>query len=418
MFGIGSPVFYFLFVVALLGICGLLAHNVKPDPKKLNVPLESLRGLLAANVLASHAVVSFYCFRTGAWAESPSRFYNYLGTESVQMFFLMSAFLFWSKCLSPKGLGGYGSFLVKRYRRLAPAYYVSVLLILLIVLARTHFRLAVSPLPFLGKLMLWFLFVPTATMNGLPTPEINASVTWTLCFEIIFYLFLPLLFRMFKGYRIVAGMSAVMIIYGVLALRGISTTSDPHKTNMVWLAVLFLELFFGFGFGLGMLLAFVFHKCPSTWLAVLRQRRWTPIPLLCLAAPMLLHVKLYDAPQYLCVIVFFAFVAAGNDLFGLLSWRGIFLLGTVSYSFYLIHGIVLYVMSHSLDHWVRIVALSPWRYWSFISVVAIVTACLAKILHRNIELRFMSPRSVIAQAGKAVDEPFGLPTSTELVSPQ
>jgi peptidoglycan/LPS O-acetylase OafA/YrhL len=414
MIGIDFPAFYLLFIIALVSVSGLLARDVKPDPRKLNVPLESLRGLLAANVLICHALVSFYSFQTGKWEPPPSRFYSYLGTESVEMFFFMSAFLFWSKCLSPKGLGGYGSFLVKRYRRLAPAYYVSVSLILLIVLARTHFRLAVSPLVFLSQLLRWLIFIPTPTMNGLPdVPHINASVTWTLCLEIVFYLFLPLLFRIFKGYRIVVGLGAVMAIYGVLALRGVSMTSDPHKTSIASLVVLFLDLLFGLGFGLGMLLAFVFHKCPSKWLAVLRQRRWTPVALLCLAAPMLLHVKLYDAPQFLCVIVFFAFVAAGNDLFGLLSWRGVFLLGTVSYSFYLTHGIVLYLMSHGLDLWVRIVSLSPWRYWSFICVVAAVTVSLSKILHRNVELRFMSqPSPSLTRKGLPANH------STELATPQ
>jgi peptidoglycan/LPS O-acetylase OafA/YrhL len=417
MIDIGSPVFYLLFILVLLGLSGLLARNVKPDPKQLNVPLESLRGLLAATILACHALVSFYCFRTGQWAQAPSRFYNYMGTESVEMFFFMSAFLFWSKCLSPKGLGGYGSFLLKRFRRLAPAYYVSVVVLLLIVLVRTHFHLAVSLRVFLGQAVLWFLFIPIPTTNGLPVTSINAYVTWTLCLEVIFYLSLPLLFRIFKGYRIVAGMGAVMTVYGFLALRGISTTSDFHKTSVVSLIVLFLDLFFGFGFGLGMLLAFVFHKCPPEWLAVLRQRRWTPVPLLCLAAPIFLPIKLYDAPQFLCVIVFFAFVAAGNDLFGLLSWRGVFLLGTVSYSFYLMHGIVLYLMSHALDHWMRIVSLRPWQYWSFICVVGAATVCLAKILHRNVELRFMSRRSALAQTGKASGEPIACPVAPALTPP-
>jgi peptidoglycan/LPS O-acetylase OafA/YrhL len=418
MIGIDSPVFYLLFLIVLLGVSGLLARDVRPDPKKLNVPLESLRGLLAANVLACHALVSLYCFRTGTWAQAPSRFFNYLGTESVEMFFFMSAFLFWSKCLSPRGLGGYGSFLVKRFRRLAPAYYVSVVVILLIVLGRTHFHLAVSPLAFLGQAALWFLFIPIPTTNGVAVTSINAYVTWTLCLEVIFYLFLPLLFRIFRGYRIVTGVGAALALYVFLALRGVTPTLDAHKTGVASLIVLFLDLFFGFGFGLGMLLAFVFHTCPAKWLAVLRQRRWTPIPLLCLAAPMLLHVRLYDAPQFLCVIVFFAFVAAGNDLFGLLSWRGVFLLGTVSYSFYLMHGIVLYLLSHGLDHWARIASLPPWWYWSFICVVAAVTVCVAKMLHRHVELRFMSQRSALAKAGETTGESFTNPVPTGLASTQ
>jgi peptidoglycan/LPS O-acetylase OafA/YrhL len=396
---ITSPAFYFVLIGLLIGIATLLSRGTRQDAKKLNVPLESLRGLLAVSVLSCHALVSYFSFKTGKWDPPPSAFYSYAGTESVEMFFFMSAFLFWSKCLANNGVGGYGSFLVKRLRRLAPAYYVSALLILLVVLVRTHFRILISPLMFLGQLLMWLVFIPTPTMNGLKdVPNINASVTWTLFLEILFYLMLPVLYRIFKGYRILIGVGAALAIYATLALRGVRMSSDPHTTSPVALGVLFLDLLFGFGFGLGLLLAFVFKTCPPEWLAVLRQRRWTPIALLCLAAPMLLKVKYYDAPQFLFVIVFFAFVAAGNDFFGFLSLRGVFLLGTVSYSFYLTHGIVLYVLSHGLNRWVPIVSLSPLQYWGLIGVVGIATTCLATLLYRNVEVRFMHQRSALAHA--------------------
>ena len=396
---ITSPAFYFVLIGLLIGVATLLSRGTRQDAKKLNVPLESLRGLLAVSVLSCHALVSYFSFKTGKWDPPPSAFFSYAGTESVEMFFFMSAFLFWSKCLANNGVGGYGSFLVKRLRRLAPAYYVSALLIVLVVLVRTHFRILISPLTFLGQLLMWLVFIPTPTMNGLKdVPNINASVTWTLFLEILFYLMLPVLYRIFKGYRILIGVGAALAIYAALALRGVRMSSDPHTTSPVALGVLFLDLLFGFGFGLGLLLAFVFKTCPPEWLAVLRQRRWTPIALLCLAAPMLLKVKYYDAPQFLFVIVFFAFVAAGNDFFGFLSLRGVFLLGTVSYSFYLTHGIVLYVLSHGLNHWVPIVSLSPVRYWGLIGVVGIATTCLATLLYHNVEVKFMHQRSALAHA--------------------
>lgn len=303
---ITSPVSYFVLIGLLIVVATLLSRGTRQDAKKLNVPLESLRGLLAVSVLSCHALVSYFSFKTGKWDPPPSDFYSYAGTESVEMFFFMSAFLFWSKCLANNGVGGYGSFLAKRLRRLAPAYYVSVLLIVLVVLVRTHFRILISPLMFLGQLLRWLVFIPTPTMNGLKdVPNINASVTWTLFLEILFYLMLPVLYRIFKGYRILIGVGAALAIYAALALRGVRMSSDPHTTSPVALGVLFLDLLFGFGFGLGLLLAFVFKTCPPEWLAVLRQRRWTPIALLCLAAPMLLKVKYYDAPQFLFAIVFF-----------------------------------------------------------------------------------------------------------------
>jgi peptidoglycan/LPS O-acetylase OafA/YrhL len=199
-----TPLPYFVLLACMIGVAAILARILRQEPGKLNVPLESLRGLLAASVLFSHAVVSYFYFQTGKWTVPSSRFYAYLGSAPVTLFFFLSGFLFWSKCLAGNGIGGYGSFLLARVRRLVPAYYVSVGVMLMIVLVNTHFKLAVPLAKLASELTLWLMFLPIPTVNGFQQAiNLNAGVVWTLLFEITFYLLLPLLFWIFKGYRIV-----------------------------------------------------------------------------------------------------------------------------------------------------------------------------------------------------------------------
>jgi peptidoglycan/LPS O-acetylase OafA/YrhL len=150
-----------------------------------------------------------------------------------------------------------------------------------------------------------------------------------------------------------------------------------------------LNSVFGFGFGIGMLVAFLYARCPKRWWRVLKQRRLTPISLFCLAAPVLFKVGTYSPAEFWLLGVVFVFVVAGNDFFGLLSSRGVFLLGTVSYSFYITHGIVLFVFSHLVNQWVPIRTLSPLQYWFLIGVMGVTAVCFSTLLYWTVERRFM-----------------------------
>ena len=132
---------------------------------------------------------------------------------------------------------------------------------------------------------------------------------------------------------------------------------------------------------------------------MLRQRRWSLIPILFLAGPILLRLPAHSFLQFVLLLVPFAFVVAGNDFFGLLSMRSTLLLGKSSYSFYVTHGIVLYGLSHLLNRETPVSLLSPLSYWTFISCCGTVAVCLSYFLYRNVELRFMKKGSLLRQAG-------------------
>jgi peptidoglycan/LPS O-acetylase OafA/YrhL len=404
-----TPWPYFILSACMISVAGVLARILRLNAGKLNIPLESLRGLLATSVLFHHAMVNYFYFQTGKWLMPPSRFYVFLGSAPVTLFFFLSGFLFWSKCIAHNGIGGYGTFLVARARRLVPAYYASVGIMLLIVFLNTHFKLAVPLKTFGGELARLLMFLPTPSVNGFQQAfYINAGVVWTLMCEIVFYLLLPLLFWLFKGYRVFIYIALASCIPWVLARHGVVFTVNPPPTTKVGpLIILVLDLFFGLGFGLGMVVAFLNTRCPQHWRQVLRQRRWTPIPLFFLAAPVLLKVDLYTPTEFFLLIVVFVFVVAGNDFLGLLSSPAVFLLGTVSYSFYITHGIVLFALSHLLNRWIQIRTLSPLQYWSLIGVVGVITVCFATLLYWTVERRFMKPSSALSRTFTAEQQEAG-----------
>ncbi len=394
---ITSPLPYFVLAPCLIVIAGVLAPFVSQNREKLHVPLESLRGILAMTVLFSHAEVNYFYFTKGVWTGPPSPFYAFLGPGPVILFFFLSGFLFWSKCLAHNGTGGYWRFLEGRVRRLIPAYYVSVAIVMFLVFVKMHFRLTVPLSSFLAELARWLIFVPTRSVNGFAHASlINASVVWTLMFEVIFYLLLPLLFLIFKGYRIFIYMALAGVVSWTLARHGVvAFTPALARGALLPFIVFAVNSVFGFGFGIGMLVAFLYARFPKRQWQVLQHRLLTPVPLFCLAAPVLFKFGSYSPAQFLLLSVVFVFVVAGNDFFGLLSSKAVFLLGTVSYSFYITHGIVLFTISHLFNRWVQIQTLSPLEYWSLIGVVGVIAVCFSTLLYWTIERRFMRHSSTL-----------------------
>ena len=97
----------------------------------------------------------------------------------------------------------------------------------------------------------------------------------------------------------------------------------------------------------------------------------------------------YSFAQY-CVtfIALLAFIY-GNTLLGLLRTRAMVFLGTISYSVYLIHGIVLFIVLHSANYFVKITTLNPWQFWTLILVSAILTVLVSAVTYRYIEHEFL-----------------------------
>src|SRR5260221_9228295 len=120
-----------------------------------------------------------------------------------------------------------------------------------------------------------------------------------------------------------------------------------------------------------------------------------PIPLAALVA-VLAGVggpEVYGAIPIALLFVLFIFVLDGNSLLGLLQTRAAKMLGTVSYSFYLLHCIVLFVFFRLADSWVPVGQMTPEQHWTVAIFAALAATAASAFTYRRIEYPFLAPRA-------------------------
>jgi hypothetical protein len=192
-------------LLALARLPLFTAADTPPSPRPDRVAtLDGLRGFLALAVFFHHAAIYHRFLRDGAWVLPPSRFYALLGPVGVSVFFMITGYLFWSQMIGSLGRPAWLRLYVGRAFRIGPLYLVAVASMLAFVLAGTGARLNVSPSQLAGEIGCWLAlgFVVGPDVNGYPaTSSVLAGVTWTLGYEWIFYLSLPVAALAARGRR-------------------------------------------------------------------------------------------------------------------------------------------------------------------------------------------------------------------------
>ena len=123
-----------IFCLVLAEIYLLLRLIKLPVTRDKYVSIDGLRGILAFSVFLHHSVIWYYFLRTDDWSHPPSRIYSHFGPSSVAMFFMITAFLFYSKLLDAKKRGmDWGKLYLGRLRRIMPLYIFVVLLVFIVV---------------------------------------------------------------------------------------------------------------------------------------------------------------------------------------------------------------------------------------------------------------------------------------------
>ena len=190
---------FFGCMILLIGLTStpmFAAADAPPNslPQRV-VTLDGLRGFLALAVFFHHSSI-YHGFLLGAlWQLPPSRPYALMGQMGVAFFFMITGYLFWSRLIDEQGQTNWMRLYVGRVFRIGPLYLAAIAAMLLFVAIRTglHLNLPVDQLaPQIGRwLELGFIVGPDVNLYG-NTALILAGVTWTLHYEWIFYLALPL----------------------------------------------------------------------------------------------------------------------------------------------------------------------------------------------------------------------------------
>jgi peptidoglycan/LPS O-acetylase OafA/YrhL len=351
--------------------------------------LDGLRGVLALSVFFTHSETHLQRFQTGAWSLVDSNFYSQLAVAPVAMFFLITGFLFWSKAL--KGtLGTWNGYLKKRALRLFPAYLLAVVLIFTVVAVQTHFEPHQSLLSFLGSVLsfLTFQLVPGPPPNGFSeTPLVYAAVFWSLRVEWMFYLSLLFLAYFARSIR-----KQVLLILIVVAAQFTLPIIQPriHVKGFSSLGIGTLEYFTFYlysYFSIGMIAAYLRSKWQASRLAKSSYAAIAALLVIaCLVAFLPPKAGLLEG-----VILGLPFLAIvyGNSFWGFLRLRPVVLLGEISYSIYILHGIVLYVSYSLLARWVRVNEFTSLYFWGFTALTGSAVIALAAFSYRFFEAPFI-----------------------------
>ncbi|NMG07232.1 acyltransferase [Brasilonema sp. UFV-L1] len=288
--------------------------------------LDALRGIAALWVVLFHAILDG---RLALLTSSlPHWFVTVVfdgGSLGVPIFFVLSGFVIAHSLREAKiNLDYFGRFSLRRFARLTPPYYFSIVITLLFALLSSQIKgEAFAP----GKepLSLQRLFAHLFYLQDIfRVPHIN-EVFWTLCIELQFYLVFCALLGLAQwlnsSWNLRYARAVVFVPATVLAtLFPIGVFEDNGRPFF------FLPLWYGFLLGV-----FAYWS----W-----RDKLKPIFFYFYSALLLTSVVLnYTLFVIGCVItaILLLEVARANRLQVWLKWRWLQFLGQISYSLYLIH---------------------------------------------------------------------------------
>jgi len=331
------------------------------------VTLDGLRGFLALGVFFTHFVLTYYWSHTGEWRYIPEIFYRNTGTVGVAIFFMITGFLFVTKlkesCLKTSWIELY----ISRFYRIYPLYIISILIMSIIVFTSTKDSEIVNKYNLLYEYFKWVLF-SGGEINGFEdTRLINAGVDWSLKYEWLFYLTLPLvsIFLRISSFWLAFSLFSLLIYFSINPIF-----IGPINTKYLVL--------FALG-GLTSTIEDYFKKRKINTEGALSS----VVVIFGLTLSLLFFQNL-DFHHILAIYLSFNLIVLGNSIFGILKLRAAILLGELSYSIYLLHGILLYLV---FTHWklVDIRLLEIEAYQGFMPVISVLIVLVSMATYLLIE---------------------------------
>ena len=296
--------------------------------------INGLRGYLAIGVFFHHYIISYYWYLSGSWIRPPQDFINNLGQAFVILFFYISGYLFFRKIINMSSLNIW-TFFIKRFFRLAPLYYFVLLIMFFILFYQQNFMLY-EPLNELVKhIAKWFLFLQADVNKFLGITHITAGVTWTLMYEVSFYIVIPILFILIKKIQAIFMLLLVYVIY--LAIY-------PQTIDLKYFSLnsLFFVLFF-----MGYIFVHLEKRLKKYYF---NNNLISTIVVSLLSFELFYFKSSYGVGQFMILAIVFALIILGNSIFGILNSNFSRILGEISYSIYLVHGLVLYILFNIFTH--------------------------------------------------------------------
>jgi len=276
-------------------------------------PMEGLRGFAVFLVFVVH-YVSLSEPWTGEWLKPFSEALHSIGNKGVDVFFALSGYLIYGSLISKQQ--PFGKFIARRAQRIYPAFLV----VLAIYVALSLAFPAESKLPSDGVAI--YLLQNILLLPGIFPIEPIITVAWSLSYEMLFYLTIPILVAALRLRSWSAKQRCAL--FGVAALCIIGLVSGEYTR---------IAMFLG---GIIIFDAMKFARAPSATLATAGIMVMLLTPLLPLQGQAKATLVLVSC----CLLCWHCF-ASKSFLTQAASWTPLRWLGNMSYSYYLIHGLSL-----------------------------------------------------------------------------
>jgi len=337
--------------------------------------LDGLRFVAAISVVAYHFTTMDRVWHRPAADLFPAQTATY-GWLGVYLFFLISGFVI---CMSAWGRG-VGSFLVSRAVRLYPAYWLSIVVITLVLLVWP-----MRPVSWPGTLVNLTMF-----QDAFGQPPV-AEVYWTLWAELRFYLLFSLLVWRGLSYRRVAGFCVAWLFAVTVTKAVVPDGAVIHVVLMTDYAPLFTA-------GIACYLMYRFRPTVLTW-GIIAASFALAVPAARYRAGLESYPGQPPVPAWPAVVLmgvcFLMVIAVALGWLNRVRGRWLVVLGATTYPLYLLHldlgGPVLYAWQEHVPP---------------LLLVTMVTAVLigvAWLVHRYVE-RPLAPhmkRTLLRLGGSA-----------------
>jgi peptidoglycan/LPS O-acetylase OafA/YrhL len=270
------------------------------------------------------------------------------GSLGVQLFYIASAL---TLCLSWRfrsAREGHPTrdFYIRRFFRIAPMFYLAIALyVLLYGFAPSYW----AP----NGVKWWFVVLTACFMHGFNPETIDSVVPggWSIAVEMSFYLVFPLLMKYIKSIKsaiVFLALSLMIWQFSILIYRQIYTNYYPADQQYLVSSFLFQNFFGQLPiFAIGILSCFVFENSASL------KRRVIILDgvfaFLCLIQLIVLRARwpAFFMSNYIIFSGVFALFALNLAVFPVkvLVNRFIALIGEISFSMYLVHFAVIYLLT-------------------------------------------------------------------------
>lgn len=325
---------FFLFSTLILGVVAvkLFGFVRKTDSiidKSRVLQLDGVRFFLASSVMLSHSTLMYNYITKQHYKTDMFAFMAMFGVAS---FFAITGFLFWGfvrKSENPDWV----KIFVNRFFRIAPLVIVNATLI--IITMYIYARLSGVEYSISARAIYWFDFINNnkPDFNGIKDAWVATyGVHWTLVYEWGFYFSLPLLWMLGGGKKSTAlVISGAFVLIYILPIISVGAKLDFKNYSLLHFLV-------------GMLACELNES--------VKLKKSIANVLFCITAISIVWFmyytgkSIYNTSSYVNVLVFLVIflLYKGADLFGLLRMKAFVLLGEASYSIYMMHALVMFVI--------------------------------------------------------------------------